>query len=102
MSQGAWLSAPPCGHAERRRLFERAVTGRRKAIAGSLGQIRDGISALAIEADHPGWEVSVSSLGRWYAQRREPLDEPWHVSYSPMLGADDPPRLRAVIASFCA
>jgi hypothetical protein len=102
VSPGAWLTAPPCGQDERRRLFERAAAGRRKALAARLGQIADGIAALAIEADHPAWEVSVSALGRWYALRREPLDEHWHAGYRPMLGADDPPRLRAVIAKFGA
>ena len=100
MGPNAWLEAPPCEQAELRRLFERAAAARRREIAGSLGQITDGIAALAIEADSPGWEVSVSALGRWYAHRREPVGEPWRVVYRPILGADGPAGLRAAIASF--
>jgi hypothetical protein len=97
-----WLSAMPCGQAELRRLFERRAAGRRRAIAGSLAQIADGIAALAVEADYPAWEVSVSSLGRWYARRREPLGGPRRAVYRPVLGADDPARLRVAISSFGA
>lgn len=54
---------------------------------------------LAIEADFPGWSVTVNGLGRLYAQRREPIVTPW-LRYRPNLGADDPAGLRAVLAAF--
>ena len=100
MSADGWLSTMPCGHAERRRLFERAAAGRRKAVAASLAQIADGLAALAIEADYPDWQAHPTPLG-WYAHRRTPLGG-GRVAYRPILGADDPGRLRAAIASFGA
>jgi len=53
----------------------------------------------AIEAQFPGWVVSVNGLGHLYAESREPIGTAW-VKYRPNLGAEDPAGLRAALTAF--
>jgi hypothetical protein len=76
---------PGCAQAERKGMFE-----------------RDHREALAIEADFPGWEASVSVIGLWFAKAREPVQGYGAREYRPILGAGDPGGIRAAIESFGA
>ena len=83
---------------------------RRQVLADSLEKLLDALGALAedeaeraaIEERFPPWAVSLSALGRWYADRREPLEVPGMRPYRPVLGADDAKALRAALAAFGA
>ena len=56
-----------------------------------------------VEADYPGWMVTLSCLGRWYAAPAEPIrSASGEREYRPNLGADGPDGLRAVLDAWSA
>ena len=58
-------------------------------------------AAQRIEADHPGWHVWRSSIGRWWAVRQGPDAHHGRDDRRPMtLDSDDPDGLRALLALY--